>query len=202
VNYGNDYENIVSYTLSMRGDKFYFTKKHHPSFVSSYKGVLIKLKKNEYELKSLNSPDSINYPVTYKKDNNINNNFILEVPLNYSFNELLVDGKVYLDTIIKPDVNLPKYIKIELKSIPHQIQICNHSFKDEIFEKYTVEYKSKKYFIPDSCNHMIIDKILLDQYPIGVANLKFNKRTMILNADTNKIQFLKHNGKFTKVESK
>ena len=192
VRYGDSHENIISYTLSMRGDKFYFTKTNHPSFSSSYEGTLVKLLNNEYELKSFHFPNSINYPVRYSKDNEIGNKFILEIPFNYSFNKLLVDGNVYLDTIIKPDVNMPKYIKIELKSKPHEVQICNHTFKDEIFEKYKIEYKSTKFFIPDSCNHMVIDNISLDQYPIGVANLKFNKRTMILGADTNKIQFFKY----------
>lgn len=202
VRYGNDHENIISYTLSMRGDKFYLTKKIHPSFGSSYEGTLIKSEINEFELKSFNSPDSINYPVTYIRDNNIDNKFILEIPYYLPFKKLLVDGNIYLDTIIKAKANLPKYMKLELKSKPHQIQIFSYTFNDEIFEKYTVEYKSKKYFVPDTCNHMIIDEILLKQYPIGVSNLKFNKQTMILYADTNKIQFFKFRGKLNKFERK
>lgn len=202
VSYGNNHENIISYTLSLRDEKFYFTKTNQSSFGSSYEGSLIKLENNEYELKSLLSPDSMCYPVTYKKDNNIGSKFLLELPNYLPFNKLLVDGNIYLDTIITSDVNLPKYMRLELNAKPHQIQIYGKLFYDEIFGKYEVEYKSKKYIVPDTCNHMVIDKISLDQYPIGLTNLKFNKQTMILYVDTNKIQFSKCKGKLTKFESK
>ena len=190
-----------SYTFSIQKNNFYlnYTVHGHFSGFIVVGGYLEKTKdKNIYQIHNFYKHDSINYPVFYRNEKNQDNQFILKIPLRYAFRQLLINDTLFLDTLIKPTTNLPKYLTFAFNEKPNQIQIVDYPFTDLIFYKYEVVYKSIKYIVPDSCNEMTIKNIPERYVPLGIPNLQFNKKTMIIYTEKDTMQMTKHKEELNK----
>jgi hypothetical protein len=198
---GNDiahYGGKTSITLSTKSNRFLLQKTFHPNAFIVYSGYLIEFSHNEYELTSKYNPSSIKFPAEFFEDTIQVEGIRIDISNRIPFDRVFINDTLYLDSISQNNNGGKEYYNIIVKESPKSIQIASHNMLDALFQRYNICYQSIKYDIPKTCNHVVIDAIDDEEYPIGIPNLNFDSDKMKLFSDTNEIQLNQSKNKLTR----